>query len=466
MAYDAATGNVILFGGTGSDGTALGDTWSFDGTNWVELNPASSPSPRWNVSMTYDPATQMIVLFGGYDNGTASGETWNWNGSNWIQQHPGASPAARYGDMIGYNAALGGVALYGGQTSPTAGSLLSDTWKWDGANGGKITSGGTPGARSFAAMDDNGVLFGDDGGAFQVNDCSTVSTWQLTSAGWNDLSADATPPGRSYPVMAYDPNTGNSVMFGGTGCDGTFLGDTWTFAGPQLATTVASLTDSSGHPISGAAVVFRSASGPVTNATTGPDGTAGVTLTPGRYSVTMYYATGYQTKTISVTASSPSTISFTTVAVTAQINDPDSPDLAAASVAHAGNTGTFGPKTPVDGNGQVTFQVLPGTNTFTAWDANGYQSQTVTVTGPATISFSTVAVTVTVLKNGSALATATVGHAGNTGTFGPKTPVDGNGQITFQVLPGTNTFTAWDASAHQSQTLAITTAATTSISVP
>ena len=108
--------------------------------------------------------------------------------------------------------------------------------------------------------------------------------------------------------------------------------------------TVASLTDSNGNPIAGAAVTFRSAGGSVTNATTGSDGIASATLTPGTYSVTMNYATGYQTKTITVTAGGPNTVSFATVAVTAQINDPSSADIAAASVAHAGNTGTYGPK--------------------------------------------------------------------------------------------------------------------------
>ena len=227
--------------------------------------------------------------------------------------------------------------------------------------------------------------------------------------------------------------------------------------------TTASLSDSNGNPISGAAVVFRSAGGSVTNATTGSDGTAGVTLTPGSYSVTMYYANGYQTKTITVTASGPNTVTFATVAVTAQISDPDSADLATASIAQAGNTGTFGPKTPVNSNGQVTFQVLPGTNTFTAYDANGYQKQTVTVSGPNTVTFTTVAVTVTVLKNGAPLTTASVAQAGNTGTFGPKTPVNGNGQVTFQVLPGTNTFTAWDGSAYATETFTIT--GTTSVSI-
>ena len=73
--------------------------------------------------------------------------------------------------------------------------------------------------------------------------------------------------------------------------------------------------------------------------------------------------------------------------------------------------------------------------------------------------------TVTVLKNGTPLTTATVSHAGNTGTFGPKTAVDGNGEVIFQVLPGTNTFTAWDGTAYQSQTLTVTSATSTSISV-
>jgi hypothetical protein len=220
--------------------------------------------------------------------------------------------------------------------------------------------------------------------------------------------------------------------------------------------TTASLSDSNGNPISGAAVVFRPASGSATNATTGADGTATVTLAPGTYSVTMYYANGYQTKTISVTAAGPNTVAFATVAVTAQISDPDSADLATASVAQAGNTGTYGPKTPVDGNGQVTFQVLPGTNTFAAYDANGYQTKTVTVTGPVTVAFATVTVTAQINDPDSAdLATASIAHAGNTGTYGPKTPVDGNGQVTFQALPGTNTFAAYDANGSETQTVTV-----------
>ena len=35
MAYDAARGRVVLFGGADVDGTPLGDTWTWDGTTWA-----------------------------------------------------------------------------------------------------------------------------------------------------------------------------------------------------------------------------------------------------------------------------------------------------------------------------------------------------------------------------------------------------------------------------------------------
>ena len=225
--------------------------------------------------------------------------------------------------------------------------------------------------------------------------------------------------------------------------------------------TTASLTDSTGNPIAGAAVTFRSASGSVTNAATDSNGIASATLTPGTYSVTMNYATGYQTKTITVTAAGPNAVNFSTVAVTAKVNDPDTADLATATIEHAGNTGSYGSKIPVNASGAVIFQVLPGTNTFTAWDAGGYQAQTVTISGAATVTFNTVAVTVQLNDpDGADLAAASVTHAGNTGSYGPKTAVSGSGVVTFQVLPGTNSFTAYDAGGYQTQTVTITGAAT------
>jgi outer membrane protein assembly factor BamB len=230
--------------------------------------------------------------------------------------------------------------------------------------------------------------------------------------------------------------------------------------------TTVSVVDSGGSPLAGVPVAFRSSSGAVTNLTTGQGGTAATALAPGQYTVTATYANGYQSQSLTVTANGPNTVGFATVAVTVQVNDPSSSDLASASVAHAGNTGTFGPKTPVSASGQVVFQALPGTSSFTAYVAGGYQTQTVTVSasGTNTVTFSTVAVTVQVNDPSSSdLASASVAHAGNTGTFGPKTPVSASGQVVFQALPGTSSFTAYVAGGYQSQTVTVSASGTNTV---
>ena len=63
MAYDAATGQVVLFGG--SNGSNLGDTWTYNGTTWTQQSPASSPSARYDSTLAYDATTGQVVLFGG-----------------------------------------------------------------------------------------------------------------------------------------------------------------------------------------------------------------------------------------------------------------------------------------------------------------------------------------------------------------------------------------------------------------
>ena len=56
---------AVLFGG--NDGTSnLNDTWVWDGSNWIQQFPATSPSPRMWMSMTYDESRRQLVLFGGF----------------------------------------------------------------------------------------------------------------------------------------------------------------------------------------------------------------------------------------------------------------------------------------------------------------------------------------------------------------------------------------------------------------
>ena len=43
MADDAATGDVVLFGGSGSRHQLLNDTWTWNGSTWTQQHPAVQP---------------------------------------------------------------------------------------------------------------------------------------------------------------------------------------------------------------------------------------------------------------------------------------------------------------------------------------------------------------------------------------------------------------------------------------
>jgi hypothetical protein len=79
--------------------TALDSTWSFNGTTWTKLSPSTNPPSRFNAAMAYDPNSSQIVLFGGCDGISGSTQqcnaltdTWTWDGSNWTQATPQSSP--------------------------------------------------------------------------------------------------------------------------------------------------------------------------------------------------------------------------------------------------------------------------------------------------------------------------------------------------------------------------------------
>lgn len=182
MAYDDANGTVVLFGGQaagGTGGTYFNDTWVWDGANWTQKSPANSPSARADAMMVYDPVTAQLVLFGGRNgtlpssSTTVYGDTWIWNGSNWTQQNPTTSPSARVGSAVNYDDLVGGPLMFGGaaQKCTRTGCQWvydSDTWTWTGNNWTQETPASSPSARYGARLDYDAVrqkivLFGGFG---------------------------------------------------------------------------------------------------------------------------------------------------------------------------------------------------------------------------------------------------------------------------------------------------------------
>ena len=190
LVYDPATRQLLLFGGSSKPAFGGGfsnQTWVWTGTTWCQLHPATSPSPRHNADMIYNAATHDVILFGGYG-GSYLNDTWSWNGSTWTQLTPATSPGrTSVGWQAAYDAASGQVLLFGGDTDsplPPAGG----TWTWNGTTWTQLIPALNPpglgsGAMTYDSTSKQVFLFGgfaDAAGTVYPND-----TWTWNGSIWN-----------------------------------------------------------------------------------------------------------------------------------------------------------------------------------------------------------------------------------------------------------------------------------------
>lgn len=145
MAYDEARSRVVMFGGarwnsSAPDAGQLSDTWEWDGSAWTERQPQSSPSVRSGHAMAYDELRRRLVLFGGFDAfgltaaspaPAAFNDTWEWDGVDWAQRGPMSSPPARVWAEMAWDPSRQRIVLFGG-FDPLIYELLNDTWEFDG----------------------------------------------------------------------------------------------------------------------------------------------------------------------------------------------------------------------------------------------------------------------------------------------------------------------------------------------
>lgn len=172
-AYDPTSAHVFVL-------DAWMKTWIWDGSQWQQLSPAHEPSPRYTTSVTFDPATKRLILFGGIRGGKAGlprqvlSDTWSWNGNDWAQLSPTTSPPAR-GDaaMVSY-AAAGKALLLGGSDD----SALADAWAWDGLTWAPIDSWGTIASAGSIDTGSRVIVFGGTDGHQYT---SFMRVWDGTS---------------------------------------------------------------------------------------------------------------------------------------------------------------------------------------------------------------------------------------------------------------------------------------------
>ena len=195
----------------------------------VQPNPAwllvatNGPVARWDAAMVYDSDRRVSVLFGGQlyspSAPVLTNDTWEFDGTNWTQRFPATSPLARSQSQMVYDSHRHKTVLFGGMTNgPSSSGYPLDTWEWDGTNWAKITTPHTPDfaaqsgytfANCFDSLRNEMLVFGDAPG-------SVSQLWGYDGTDWTLKSPSGSAPVYTAlcSTMAFDTNRGRAVLLG------------------------------------------------------------------------------------------------------------------------------------------------------------------------------------------------------------------------------------------------------------
>ncbi|HEV2428382.1 MAG TPA: hypothetical protein VGV64_00840, partial [Thermoplasmata archaeon] len=282
MTYDPADHGVLLFGGYGCV-LVCNDTWSFGRGNWTDVVPnatctaSTCPSPRAGAMMAYDAALGGVLLFGGgvsfFGFTRAFNDTWLYRAGHWqnLSTSVGPSPSARFQAAMAWDSLDNDVLLFGGAAA--SGQTYGDTWTFNGTwhNISSTVAATAPSPRAGMAISDSpsGYLLMYGGEAWNgsasviLNDFPTSGCFPLPHVAYwfyggswipvkypacpnMDQSPTVTVPGDPPPcgrvgaALGWSPKNAHFVLYGGYGttfsttCSGPigYLNDTWTYTSP------------------------------------------------------------------------------------------------------------------------------------------------------------------------------------------------------------------------------------------
>ncbi len=134
--------------------------------------------------------------------------------------------------------ATGGAVVFGGlgECPTSLSSTLGDTWVY--ANGSWANRTGSlnasPSGRFFAQMaydpsESAYLLFG----GMNSSGVEPAGAWTFNATGWAPVPGSGQPPARIQAGLAYDPSGGEVVLFGGSPSEGAaaYDDDTWAYSG-------------------------------------------------------------------------------------------------------------------------------------------------------------------------------------------------------------------------------------------
>jgi hypothetical protein len=132
VAYDAAGGRMLLFGGAVSvypTPRHLDDLWAFDGAAWSKLEPGEHPSPRRVSANGFDDERRAWIVFGGTIESEDFADLWRFDAATntWASLSSAGAPAARGFASAGWDPVVDALLVMGGLDQAQA-EGLSDGW--------------------------------------------------------------------------------------------------------------------------------------------------------------------------------------------------------------------------------------------------------------------------------------------------------------------------------------------------
>ena len=243
MAFDPELGRSLYMEGP--------QTWAWRGTSWRALETQGTPGARYESELVFDSASGRYLLYGGMSadqDNVYRGDTWELDGETWSLIEDGTrGPPPRYAHAMAYDGARGQVVLYGGWSNQQLiggddwMGPLWDTWVWDGmAWELRHPEGEAPPALFGADMAYDPelgevVMYGGCERAIEVrHDLDKVCVeysddlWTWNGERWHRLARQGpAPPSRTYHRIVHAGD--RLLVFGGFHFQVGFSGYEWTF---------------------------------------------------------------------------------------------------------------------------------------------------------------------------------------------------------------------------------------------
>ncbi len=253
MAWDPVDTTIVYFGGCDQLACPDNETWVFYLGSWYnDTNPLNAPPAVFFASMDFDYQANAVMLFGGCGAFVCPmNETWIYSGGAWIDVSAPFcfigclwAPSPRMGAAMAFanDSVDNETVLFGGCLDGSCYATDNLTYEWYGALYAwlPITTSTAPTPRGFSSMayDPNWgalILFG---GCYNGATCTSDETWQFNNGAWLNLTGLGsyfgyqTPPARGAAMMTYDALRQELLLIGGYG--GGSLNDTWAFACPYF----------------------------------------------------------------------------------------------------------------------------------------------------------------------------------------------------------------------------------------